>query len=121
MWVFSLVDTSHTPALGYMERVQTRNAATLLPIIQAHVAPGTIIHSNQWAACNHLLHFVDLTTGIHTQNIEPFWERVKTDEGCHAHQIPSYLDEFMWRVRHGPTKQAAFNSIIRDIAQQYPV
>ena len=50
MWVFGLVDTSHTPALGYMEIVSQRDAATLLPIIQAHVAPGTIIHSDQWAA-----------------------------------------------------------------------
>ena len=84
-----------------------------LPSVSTH---GTVIHS---------LHFVDPTTGIHTQNIESYWERVKTKikrmKGCHAHQIPSYLDEFMWRERHGPTKQAAFNSIIRDIAQQYPV
>ena len=40
-WVFGLVDTSLTPALGYMEIVQNRQATTLLPIIQNHVAPGT--------------------------------------------------------------------------------
>ena len=140
MWVFDLVTTSHTPALGYMEIVQTMNAATLLPIIQAHVATGTIIHSDQWAAynqaatlpsvsthrtVNHSLHFVGPTTGIHTENIESYWERVKTKikrmKGCHAHQIPSYLDEFMWREHHEPTKQAAFTSIIPDIARQYSV
>ena len=27
-WVFGMVDTSHTPALGYMEMVHSRNAAT---------------------------------------------------------------------------------------------
>ena len=34
MWVFGLVDTSHTPAIRYMEVhvVTTQNAATLLPI-----------------------------------------------------------------------------------------
>ena len=50
MWVFGLVDTSHAPALGYMEIVQTRDAATLLPIIQQHVHLGTIIHSDEWRA-----------------------------------------------------------------------
>ena len=84
-WVFGLVDTSHTPALGYMEMVQTRDAATLLPIIQRHVAPGTIVHSDQWRAytrvagvvshqtVNHSINFVDPTTAVHTQHIESYW------------------------------------------------
>ena len=81
MWVFGLFDTSHTQALGYMEVVAQRDAATLLPIIQAHLAPGTIIHSDQWAAynqvsslpnvgshstVNHSITFVDPTTHPHT-------------------------------------------------------
>ena len=56
VWVFGLVDTSHTLALGYMEVVAQQDAATLLSIIQAHVIPGTIIHSDQWAAYNQLVH-----------------------------------------------------------------
>ena len=79
-----LVDTSHTPALGYMEIVSRHDAVTLLPIIQTHVAPGTEIHSDQWAAnthgaglpivsthsvVNHTYHFVDSVTGTHTQHI----------------------------------------------------
>ncbi|KAL5481436.1 hypothetical protein EMCRGX_G021590 [Ephydatia muelleri] len=49
-WVFGMVDTSQTPSLGFMQMVDTRDAATLLPIIRAHTAPGTIIHSDEWAA-----------------------------------------------------------------------
>ena len=45
-----MVDTSQTPALGYMEVVPDQTAATLLPIVQAHILPGTIIHSDEWAA-----------------------------------------------------------------------
>ena len=41
-----MVDTTKTPALGHMEIVPNRACATLLPIIQAHTLPGTIIHSD---------------------------------------------------------------------------
>ena len=62
---------------------------------------------------------------MHTQNVKSYWNRVKTKlkrmKGCHAHQIPSYIDEFMWRERYGQSKGVALNSIMRDIAQQYPV
>ena len=120
--------------------MQQRNAATLLPIIQSHVAPGTIVHSDQWAAYNQVQHlpgvashgvvnhsvtFIDPTTGVPTQQVESYWNRIKTKlkrmKGCHATQLPSYLDEFMWRERYGRTKSTAFNNIMADIAQQYPV
>lgn len=137
--MFGLVDTSREPALGYMEIVAQRDAATLLPIIQAHVAPGTIIHSDQWAAynrvanlpnvgghstVNHSVTFIDPVTGTHTQNVESYWNRAKIKlkrmRGCRAEQLPGYLDEFMWRERYGKSKADAFNNIMRDIAAQYP-
>ena len=134
-----MVDVSQEPALGYMEIVHQRTAAVLLPIIQAHVNPGTIIHLDQWAAynnvgtlpgvsahdtVNHSVEFV-AANGTHTQHIESYWNRVKGKlkrmKGCHAHQLPSYLDEFMWRERHGSRTRLAFVNIMRDIADQYPV
>ena len=134
-----MVDTSHTPALGYMQVVPSRDAATLLPIIRSHVHPGTIIHSDEWAAyrrvssipsvsahhtVNHSLHFVDPTCGVHT-HVESYWSRAKLKlkrmKGCHAHQISGYLDEFMWRERYRPDRQSAYDGIMREIAQQYPV
>ena len=140
VWVFGLCDISQSPSLGYMEIVPSRDAATLLPINQAHVCPGTVIHSDQWRAyhhvaslpsvaghsmVNHSLHFVDPSTGTHTQNIESYWDRVKTKikrmKGCHATELASYLDEFMWRERFGKTKISAFRNICQDIATQYPV
>ena len=123
-----------------MQVVHTRDRATLLPIINAHVAPGTIIHSDEWAAyrqvsslpnvsshstVNHSVTFVNPVSGAHTQHIELYWNRAKIKlkrmKGCHAHQIPSYLDEFLWKERYGKTRRAAFTNIIQDIAAQYPV
>ena len=123
-----------------MQIVQNRTAATLLPLIQAHVLPGTTVYSDEWSAyrrvqslpnvqsyqtVNHSLHFVDPTTGVHTQNVESYWARVKLRfkrmKGVDARQLPSYLDEFMWRERYGTTAQQALDKILEHIADIYPV
>ena len=111
--MFGIADVSTRPATGYMQLVDGRNA---LPIIQQHVHPGTVVHSDEWAAnsqissagysyssVNHSLHFLNPITGIHTQHIESYWSRAKAKlkgmhETCDDH-LPEYLDEFMWRKR----------------------
>ena len=74
---------------------------------------------------NHSLHFVDPTTGVHTQNVESYWARVKLRfkrmKGVDARQLPSYLDEFMWRERYGTTAQQALDKILEHIADIYLV
>ena len=74
---------------------------------------------------NHSLNFVDPVSGTHTQNVESYWSRakqkIKRMKGCHAEQLPSYLDEFMWRERHGSSARIAFFGLMTDIAQKYPV
>ena len=85
-----MVDTSQVPALGYMEIVDQRDAATLLPIIRDHVLPGTTIWSDMWAAyngiralpgvaghdrVNHSIQFVNPVSGAHTNMIESYWHR----------------------------------------------
>ena len=139
-WVFGLADTSQKPAVGYMELVPRRDAATLLPIIQQHVLPGTTIWSDEWAAynrvasipgvavhgvVNHSIRFVDPTTGVNTQTVESYWNRVKTKfkrmKGVSSAQLALHLDEFMWRERYGKTAGQAFNNVCTDISTQYPV
>ena len=124
-----MVDIS---ALGFMQIVHTRDSTTLQPIINNYVAPGTIVHSDEWVAynrigslpndgshltVNHSLTFVDPVTGTHTQHVESYWNHCKTKvkqmKGCVEHQIPSYLDEFMWRERQGTSRVLAFNNVLR--------
>ena len=138
-WVFGACDTSTTPAVAYMELVPDRRAATLMPIIRRIVLPGSTIHSDQWAAyrqlhadpnytyatVNHSQNFVDPVTGAHTQAIESYWAKVKQTfksmKGVSSAQLPSYLDERMWRDRHGRDVGDAFANICRHIHDSYPV
>ena len=113
IWVFGMADTSQSPALGVMKIVSNRSAQTLVPVMQQHLRSGTTVHSDEWAAysrvqqrlpavsthgvVNHSLHFVDPATGVHTQNVESYWNRVKTKfkrmKGVHETMLSSYLDE----------------------------
>ena len=67
---------------------------------------------------NHSIEFVDSTTGAHTQSIEI---KLKGMRGCHASELPSYIDEFMWRERFGTTAPAAYRSIMAEIVAFNPV
>lgn len=138
VWVFGIVDTTHEPALGYMEIVQRRDAATLLPIIQAHVCGSAVVHSDEWRAyyriqsqlglqhhtVNHSIEFKS-PTGVHTNHIESYWNRakmkIKSMRGCTENELPSYLDEFMYKERYGRTPDLAFWNVIAHIAEFYPV
>ena len=118
---------SQKSALGYMEIVPRRDAATLLPIIQQHILPGTTTWSDKWAAynrvaaiaghgvVNHSLHFVDPATGVIIQTVESYWNRAKTKFkqmlGVSKAQLALHLDEFMWRERYGETAGQAFNNM----------
>ena len=129
-----------------MTLVPSRNALTLLPIIEEHTLPGSIIHSDMWAAyrqvarlptvvahetVNHRRHFVDPTTGAHTQAIESYWARAKAKlkrmMGTTKEMLPSYLDEFMWKERHGRNANrqiddaVVLSKMISAIAKENPV
>ena len=129
------MDTSHTSALGYMRVVPHRNARTLLPIIQTTVAPGSTVHSDEWAAycsiqsttgfthktVNHSLHFFDPTTGVQTNNVESYWNRAKLKlkamRGCTKDQLPSYVDEFMWKEQFGRDQDDRFLNMLKHYIQ----
>jgi len=117
IWVFGIIDSSLVRRSFHIEVVGNRSANTLLPIIERHTLPGTVIHSDEWAAygrisstlglahgiVNHSRHFVDPNTGVHTQRIESLWNalkyKIKRMKGVRREHLPLYLKEFMWRNR----------------------
>ena len=114
-WVFGGIERGTTKA--FMLVVPDRTRATLLPIIQQYVRPGTTIMSDEWAAynvigstpgythqtVNHSENFVDPTTGAHTQAIEGHWsctKRMMRKQGVmntSQSMFPSYMLECLWR------------------------
>ena len=122
-----------TTKTGLIQLVQDRSAASLLPIIKQFILPGTEIHSDKWAAywgivdipinppythktVNHKLHFVDPTSGTHTNNVECYWGNIKQKfkllKGCTRDTTPSHLDEHMIWERYGKTPGEMFRWIL---------
>ena len=132
IWVFGIVDISFKPSVGFMEIVENRGAEILLPIIQSVVRPGSIVHSDEWRSyrqiqgrtglshrtVNHSINFVEPITGVHTQNIESYWNVKKTlikkMLGCQRKLLHWYLQEYMWRDRFDRNNNA-FDNIVGHI------
>ncbi|KAI8488373.1 uncharacterized protein LOC144917435 [Branchiostoma floridae x Branchiostoma belcheri] len=140
IWVFGIVRTDVSPAIGYMTVVDRRDAATLLPIIERCVKPNTTIFSDRWAAyrnvgqlqnvahhftVNHSQNFVDPNTGAHTQHIEAYWSRKKAKlrrmHGCYGEDTQSYLEELMWRERYCVTSSQGLQNILAYVTEKYPM
>jgi len=133
-WVFGGVDLGTKDF--FIELVPRRDAATLIPIIQRMILPGTRIWSDEWAAynslpaigyphetVNHTVQYVEPLTRCHTNDIESRWRTCKAifkrQNGVPRKYLPNYLDEYMWRTRrnHGDM----LPDILAAIRWQYPV
>ena len=132
-WVFGGIDT--TTHEGFLVAVPQRDAATLLPILQQYVRPGTTVISDFWAAyntignigyqhltVNHSVNFVDPVTHATTNHVESMWgrakQRNKRECGTHRSLLTSYLLEFMWRQQFG---KDPFQKLLEHIREAYPV
>ena len=131
-WVFGGIDT--TTNEGFLVAVPQRNAATLLPIIQQFIRPGTTVVSDLLAdntignigyrhlAVNHQVNFVNPVTGAHTNTVVNMWmrakRRYKRECGTARGMVDTYLVEFMWRLKFG---EDPFENIIKGIRRVYRV
>ena len=53
--MFGVVSTAYSPARGYFEVVDRRDRATLMPILQRVLLPGTEIHSDDLGDYSNLI------------------------------------------------------------------
>lgn len=125
-WVFVMTDRSASPEIGHMEIVDTQDAERLMPIIQRHVRPGSVVYSKRWKSYTNIseqFNFVDHeTVGCHAGAVESFWEDVKRgikkSRGVLREHLGRYLEEQMWRKRY---TGEVFDHLLAHIAEQYPV
>ena len=88
-----------------------RDGATLIPLINNWILPGSIVYTDEWQgyntlvakgythdSVNHSIQFVDPQTGVHTNTQEGLWHHVKRQmTGCK--NIEDVLIDFMFRRR----------------------
>lgn len=109
-WVFGGVD--RRTGDFFLIPVERRDAATLIPIIQRYILPGTTIMSDRWRSydglvllgynhmtVNHSTNFVDPVTGASTNRIEGLWRHAKHRMPHYRRDkefFPGYLAKFMF-------------------------
>ncbi|CAL4069823.1 unnamed protein product [Meganyctiphanes norvegica] len=127
IWVLSIADTNCAPSIGYMEVVETKDAATLLPILLEVVQPGSIIHCKEWRAYREIqghseqsVNFVNADTSVQKAHIESYWKKhksyLKAMRGTRKCNLNSYLQELMWHERFSDN---ALEILCEQIAVQY--
>ena len=132
-WVFGGTDT--TTHEGFLVAIPQQNAATLLPILQQYVRPGTTVICDLWRAyntignlgyqyltVNHSVNIVDPVTQATTNHVESMWARAKQRNkhecGTHRSLLTLYLLEFMWRQQFG---RDPFQKLLEHIRETYAV
>ena len=117
VWVVGGVERTPERRM-FVVRVDDRSAQTLMHIIHAYVAEGSIVHTDCWKGynttemnkmqvyhqqVNHTLGFVDPDTGVHTNTIEGTWAGMKMK--VHKRQrtkelVENHLFRIIWERYH---------------------
>ena len=110
--------------------VESRDKDTLWEVISTHVAEGSVIYTDCWAAynildemevehgtVNHSLHYKDPETGVHTNTIEGLWNGIKMQippRRYGRNDLQHCIFEVMWRKQHKDDLWTALLELLRD-------
>lgn len=116
----------------FLVPVADRSAETIQTVIKAHIAPGTILHTDGWrgytgvsVACsvdhktvNHSEGFINRETGVHTNTVEGTNFAIKRQIPIRARVkdgIEGRLAEFVWRRQNMNLLWDGFMSAMSEI------
>ena len=96
---------------GFVFPVAKRDRETLLPLIQKHIAPGSLIISDELGAykdltsfgwihrtVDHSQTFVDPKSGAHTQGVKSYWNQIKRHLKSHGEPKYQRILEAVYRL-----------------------
>jgi transposase-like protein len=132
-WVFGGIERGSQQC--FMRIVKTRDAATLVPILQEHVQPGTTIYSDGWSAylnldqagfvhgpehvVNHSTEFAS-SAGAHINGAEGNWGNaknyIKSRYGVRRERLEQFLIDHLWQKLHRADPDP-FLSLLKDIGR----
>jgi transposase-like protein len=130
VWVVGGVERTADRRI-FLKVVPDRSAATLTAILQANIAPGSIILTDLWKGysklgtsmpithqtVNHSKNFKDPVTGTHTNTIEGTWHGIKCKIAPRNRTnklIDNHLSEFIWRRQNNEDLWCAFLKCLRE-------
>lgn len=133
-WVFGMVEEGTGWCKFWFVPDRTRN--TLIPLIQAYVAPGARINSDWWLAyqplaglgyrhyrISHAFEFVCRLTGATTNLIECMWKHTKEatirNGGCLDEHLQVKLDVYAFRTMWLKNKSERFRITCKAISETY--
>ena len=144
IWIFGLVERASNRIILYP--VENRKRETLLRVIQRHVAPGSTIFSDGWAAYTDLndmgyTHFsvvhkkafkttyenpvTNEKIEVHTNTIEGAWKHAKDHfrkiNGTSIQNFEAHLAEIVWRNHISRTSQTIYEAFFDLVSKHYPL
>ena len=110
-WVIGGVERTDQRRV-FLQVIERRDADTILDVIQRHVAPGFIIHTDMWRGyagigaafgiehrtVNHAANFFNPEDGTHTNTIEGMWNGIKLNislRNRNRDRIDDFLMEYI--------------------------
>ena len=130
VWMFGSIERGTKHKQCFLTIIDGKQSAeNLIPLIQQHIRPGSIIYSDLWRAynsiprlpegyshsqVNHSENFLSPDDpNVHTQNIESLWSTYKRkfryQAGNNTDTYKTYLPEFLWRKRFGDISYVFYN------------
>lgn len=136
-WVLGMIQNGSEDLRLVVCPGNSRTSKTLTPIIEHHVARGTLIRTDGWRAykelrsrgyehqsVNHSKNFVDSVTGAHTQRIEASWRPLRVhfrDRRIPKEDFADHIIEYQWRRWCSKNGCHPFRSLVETIAKAFPL
>jgi transposase-like protein len=133
-----------TPVAGIVERggsvvaqvVNSTSAQDLLPTLEKHVMPQSLVITDEWKAYRRVKHLdfkhetvhhksKEYVRGIfHTNSIEGFWSQLKRSINGTFHHVSrkhlqKYVSEFSYRYNRRKSETPMFLHLVADVAAQH--